>query len=86
MYRYDNEEPLSVGGWIGTLLVMCVPIVNLVMIFVWGFGNGNQGRKNYALAVLILSLIVTALFIVITILNGAAISQAFSEMQNLTTY
>ncbi len=87
MYNsYDNDEPLSVGGWIGTLLVMCIPIVRLVMIFVWGFGNGNTSRKNFAIAYLIIMLIVTALTIIIMALNGPKIMLALSQMQNLAPY
>lgn len=86
MYKYDNDEPLSVGGWIGTLIVMCIPIVRLVMIFVWGFGNGNTSRKNFAIANLILMLIGIAIFIILMALSGPAIMNMFNEIQSLTTY
>jgi len=86
MYRYDNDEPLSIGGWIGTLIIMAIPIVNLVMIFVWGFGNGNTSRKNYALATLILMLLSTAITIIIFALSAGSMSRFFYELQRLRPY
>ena len=41
------SAPLSVGGFLGTMIVMAIPIVNIIMLFVWGFGaNANLNRKN----------------------------------------
>ena len=35
-----NQAPvLSLGDWIITLIVLAIPLVNLVMLFVWGFGS-----------------------------------------------
>jgi len=63
----DNQRnaPLSVGGWIGTLIVLAIPLVGLIMTFVWAFGNGNTSRKNFFIAYLILALIAIAICIVV---------------------
>jgi hypothetical protein len=68
----DNQRntPLSVGGWIGTLIVMAIPLVNIIMTFVWAFGKGNIGRKHYCIAVLILALISIAIGLVVTFAFG----------------
>lgn len=54
--RYDNFEKTSnemtVGDWLITTLILIIPIVNIVMLFVWGFGNPDP-RRNYARASLI---------------------------------
>jgi ABC-type Fe3+ transport system permease subunit len=48
------EKPLTTGEWFVTLLVLALPIVGLVMHFVWGFGTGgNVGRRNFCRAALI---------------------------------
>jgi hypothetical protein len=47
------EKPLTTGEWFVTLLVLALPIVGLVMYFVWGFGTGNVGRRNFCRAALI---------------------------------
>ena len=44
------EKPLTTGEWFVTLLVLALPIVGLVMYFVWGFGDGNVGRRNFCRA------------------------------------
>ncbi len=46
--------PMSVKDWFVTMLIWFVPIANIVMLFVWGFGSsGNLNRKNWAKAALI---------------------------------
>ena len=47
------EKPLTTGEWFVTLLVLALPIVGLVMYFVWGFGTGNVSRRNFCRAALI---------------------------------
>ena len=36
------EEPVSFGDWMVTMLLMCIPCVNIIMLFVWGFGSGTR--------------------------------------------
>ena len=43
---------MSVGEWLISMLIMIIPIVNIVMLFIWGFG-GPDPRRNYARASLI---------------------------------
>jgi len=59
-----NSQPMTVKDWIITLLIMCVPFVNVVMMFVWAFGSDvNLSKKNYFKA----SLIFFAIFLVLWI-------------------
>ena len=63
-----NTQPMSVKDWLITLLIMCIPFVNLVMVFVWAFGsNVNLSKKNYFKASLIFMAIFIALWIVLAI-------------------
>lgn len=55
------EKPLTTGEWFVTLLVLGLPLVGLVMHFVWGFGPGNASRRNFCRAVLLWLAIMTAL-------------------------
>ncbi|TAH65914.1 MAG: hypothetical protein EWM47_10690 [Anaerolineaceae bacterium] len=49
---------MTLGDWVITLLLLAIPCVNIIMIFVWGFGSGvNTSKKNYARAVLIFMII-----------------------------
>ena len=43
---------MSVGEWLISMLIMIIPIVNIVMLFIWGFGSPDP-RRNYARASLI---------------------------------
>lgn len=52
-WNYDVEEPLTMGQWLLTLLVLAIPCVNLIMLFVWGFGVGNKSRQNFCRAYLV---------------------------------
>ena len=64
--RYD--EHMTVGQWIGTFLLMLIPIVNIVLMFVWAFGsNTNRSKKTYFQAQLIMCGIILALYFVIFI-------------------
>ncbi|MFF0827673.1 hypothetical protein ACFYU8_12405 [Brevibacillus sp. NPDC003359] len=51
----ENERVMSVKDWVITFLIMIIPVVNLVMYFVWAFGSeGNLNRKNWAKANLLI--------------------------------
>ena len=69
---YAPQEPeMTVGGWVGTLILTCIPIVNLILLIVWAVGgSGPKSRKNWAIAQLILM----AICIVLSIIFGAAIA------------
>jgi len=41
MPENQTEQPLTTGEWLLTHLVLMIPLVNFVMLFVWGFGDGN---------------------------------------------
>lgn len=47
-----TSTEMTVMEWIITMLIMAIPIVNLVMLFIWGFGNPDP-RRNFARASLI---------------------------------
>ncbi len=58
----NQYEPMTLGQWMITMLIMCIPVVGLIMLFVWAFsGNVNPSKKTYAQAALIWSVIITIL-------------------------
>ncbi|GGA35113.1 hypothetical protein [Psychrobacillus lasiicapitis] len=68
MEQYENiqQKPvgdMSVGEWLITMLIMIIPIVNIVMLFIWGFGSPDK-RRNYARASLIWMAISIGLIII----------------------
>ncbi len=73
-----DSTPLSVGSYIIMFLISAIPIVNIIMLFVWGFGNSSLNRKNWARAQLIVLAVVTVLGIVF----GASIMSALGNIGN----
>ena len=59
---------VSTGSWIGTLILLSIPIVGFILCLVWAFGGGNLNRRNLARACLIFMVI----GIVLSIIFGAA--------------
>lgn len=73
--RVGTQEaaPVSLGDWIITLIVLAIPIVGIVMLFVWGFSSGTHpSKQNYCRAVLIFALIAFVLFFLFAIMGGFA--------------
>lgn len=74
---HKTASEMSVGEWLITMLIMIIPIVNIVMLFVWGFGNADP-RRNYARA----SLIWMAISIVLVIIFYGAMFAIFYNFMN----
>lgn len=50
----DSAPIMTTGDWFVTLLILSIPIVNIIMLLVWGFGSqGNVNRQNYCRASMI---------------------------------
>jgi uncharacterized integral membrane protein len=70
---------ISVKEWMLMTLVMIIPIVNIIMMFVWAFGEGNPTKKNYFKASLLWAAIIIAIYaVVFIIIIAAAASTSFS--------
>lgn len=61
-----TSNVISVKEWVINLLILCVPIVNIVFLFIWAFGQNdiNETKQNWAKA----SLIIMAIGLVISII------------------
>lgn len=48
-------DVMSVGQWAITLVLLSIPLVNVVLLFVWGFGDGTHpSKRNFARAALLI--------------------------------
>lgn len=64
MQRAADE--MTLGKWVLTIIVTTFfGIISLIFLFIWGFGDGPESRKNYCKAMLIVELISIALGIVL---------------------
>lgn len=74
-----NNNVVSVGNWVLTIILMGIPVVNLVLLLVWAFGDNTPvSKKNYAKAALILM----AVGIILMILFWGTIAAILSGMSN----
>jgi hypothetical protein len=74
-----QEIPMGVGDWLTTLLVLAIPIVNIIMCFVWALSDsGNVNRKTYCQALLIWFSIIVALVFILSLL-GVRIQDRFRK-------
>lgn len=77
-YGYQNQPALSVGDWFVTILITAIPLVNIIMLFVWAFSSStNPNKANWAKASLIWLAIVIVLYIIIFATIGAALFSAY---------
>jgi len=75
--QQNQSAPLSVGQYMIIFLIYLIPLVNIIMLFVWAFSNNvNINKKNYARAMLIWTLIL----IVLSVLFSAAIGGILAGM------
>ncbi|NCE73251.1 hypothetical protein [Odoribacter sp. Z80] len=79
----EKERPIpriypevSIGNWVITLIILAIPLVNIIMLFVWAFNrNTNITKANWAKATLIL----LAVWIVLGLLFGSHIMHWFYQ-------
>lgn len=67
------EEPVTIKEWIITWLLLCIPVANIILPFVWAFDSSTKKSKsNFFKAYLIWMLIGVVLGIIISIIMVAA--------------
>lgn len=66
-----NYQPVSVGNWLLTTFLMCIPVINLILLFVWAFGSNTEvSKSNWAKAALIWMVLGIVLTVAIGVLFG----------------
>lgn len=73
---------MSVGAWIGTLILTCIPIVNLICLIVWAVSSSpeKRSRKNWAIAQLVVILIGIVLSVFLYSVIGVSLLSALSSV------
>ncbi|TVQ41291.1 MAG: hypothetical protein EA370_02445 [Wenzhouxiangella sp.] len=67
----QDNQPVSVGNWMLTILIMAIPLVNLIMLLVWAFSSGTpESKSNWAKATLIWMLILIVVSVLFGIVGG----------------
>ena len=73
-----NKAVMTMGEWLITLIVLAIPCVNVIMYFVWAFGNGNENWKNFCRAGLIVMAVGIVLSLILYAVVGASLAAALS--------
>ena len=63
-YGYaENQSPtVSLGDWLLTMFISCIPLVGFIMLFVWAFGSSTPPSKaTWAKATLVFFLVAMVL-------------------------
>jgi uncharacterized integral membrane protein len=77
-----GSDPVTIGSWIITYLLMCIPLINLILLFVWAFDSNTQpSKKNWAKASLIWMAIGIGIAILFSIVFGAVIAGLLSQFR-----
>ncbi len=64
----ELEEPISVMEWILTNLIVCIPCINIIMMFLWAFSKTEKKSKsNYFKAQLIVLAVVYGLMAIVAV-------------------
>lgn len=62
----SKDPAISVKSWMLTMFLLAIPIVNIVLLFVWAFGRvTNPSKANYAKASLLWMAIILVIYIAI---------------------
>lgn len=69
----DNQSQMTVGDWVLTVFISSLPLIGLVFLFIWAFGDNQRiERVNWAKASLIWMFLGIALATVFFMIFGAA--------------
>ena len=73
------EEPVTLGEWMVSFLIMLIPCVNIILMFVWAFSNSEKKSKsNFFKAALIWYGICMALSIIMVFAMGIGVASVLS--------
>ncbi len=84
MQEETQYAPMTLGDWLLTLLISMIPIVGFIMILVWAFKpNVNVNKANWAKALLILMVALTAFAILFSSAIVAMLPQGNPELMGM---
>ncbi|MDR0602871.1 MAG: hypothetical protein LBG80_01040 [Bacteroidales bacterium] len=73
----SENKPISVKEWVITILFLVIPVVNIIMLFIWAFGKETSVTKsNFAKANLLwilIAFIVAVFFMLLLSAFGLAL-------------
>ncbi len=75
------DDHVSTAEWMWTLFLTGIPVVGLVLLFIWAFGGGAKvSKRSFARAALLWMAIGVAVSIVVSIIAGGSLMLLFNSM------
>ena len=66
-----NYKPVTIGNWMLTYLLMGIPVINIILLFAWAFGDNTPiSKANWAKASLIWMIIGIAFSVLLFVVFG----------------
>lgn len=76
---------MTVGQWLGTMILASIPLVGFIFTLIWLFGGGGkQERINYVRASVLYALIITVLAgVIVALLTFAFGIDVFGQLEEV---
>lgn len=89
--RAEDTSVMSIKDWVITLFITAIPLIGIIMLFVWAFGSDtNANKRNWAKGTLILLAIVVVLYFIVFVVimsivfsGGSELSEGLRELENM---
>ena len=79
--RDERYALITTGGYIGIMLLMCIPLLGLILTIIWAFGGCRKLQKrNFARAALILMAISLVISLTVGLVARKAVKTAMEEL------
>lgn len=73
-YPPAQDETVSLGEWIWSLIVTSLPFVGIIFTLIFAFGDAKPSKKNFFRARLILAVAATVLAVIVTVVLVAVLA------------
>ena len=78
--KYNNSKVLSIGEWLITKFLILIPIVNIILLFIWSFSKKeNINKSNWAKATLIIYSLRLCFYLIILFILLSIFMSPFKE-------
>jgi hypothetical protein len=82
-----DQNVMSFKDWIITLLLSAIPCVNIILLIIWAVATtGNENRRNYARAMLIIMAVTMVLSFVLSFVAGGFLAMLGNVFNNSYYY
>ena len=72
----ELESPVSIGDWILTWILLAIPLLNIIMLFVWALSsNTKKSKQNFARASFVVFFFFMGLSFLMMVVLGLSSSQ-----------